>query len=144
MTKRTRRKMMRLAASFRDALGKAMEAQPTQVVGDPSRGQLAGLFPQQWSKMREALPDHGGKCEGAGRVIQFGWSFRFRRWTYHRRRCVATEEDDPKRAYVPKAELQSVKATSLWTSRPVRSAKARAYRFPRKMSRTIDPPNGSN
>src|SRR5271163_1387582 len=28
-----------------------MEAQPTQVVGDLSRAQLAGLFPQQWSKM---------------------------------------------------------------------------------------------
>src|SRR3984893_13789196 len=29
----------------------AVEAQATQVVGDPARGQLAGLFPQQWSKM---------------------------------------------------------------------------------------------
>jgi hypothetical protein len=28
-----------------------MEAQPTQVVGDLSGAQLAGLFPQQWSKM---------------------------------------------------------------------------------------------
>jgi tetratricopeptide (TPR) repeat protein len=30
--------------SFRDALGEAMQAQPTQVVGDASRGQLAGLL----------------------------------------------------------------------------------------------------
>src|SRR6202171_3146859 len=28
-----------------------MEAQPTQVVGDPTRSQLAGIYPQQWSKM---------------------------------------------------------------------------------------------
>src|ERR1700686_1406305 len=40
-----------VAVSFRDALGEAMEAQPTQVVGDLSGAQLAGLFPQQWSKM---------------------------------------------------------------------------------------------
>ena len=40
-----------VAVSFRDALGDAMEAQATQVVGDLSRAQLAGLFPQQWSKM---------------------------------------------------------------------------------------------
>src|SRR6266478_8408225 len=75
------------------------------------------------------------------------WSratFRLRTQTGRQQRGTATGESDPKRAYVPKAELQSVKATSLWTSRPVRSAKARAYRFPRKMSRTIDPPNGSN
>src|SRR5258708_13023602 len=40
-----------VAVSFRDALGETTEAQPTQVVGDASRSQLAGLFPQQWSKM---------------------------------------------------------------------------------------------
>src|ERR1700730_622080 len=40
-----------VAVSFRNALGEAVEAQATQVVGDPSRSQLAGLFPQQWSKM---------------------------------------------------------------------------------------------
>ena len=28
-----------------------MQTQPTQIVGDPSRGDLAGLFPQQRSKM---------------------------------------------------------------------------------------------
>src|SRR5450759_1080919 len=40
-----------VAVSFRDALGEAMEAQATQVAGDLSRAQLAGLFPQQRSKM---------------------------------------------------------------------------------------------
>src|SRR5713101_6613400 len=30
---------------------RGVEAQATQVVGDLSRAQLAGLFPQQWSKM---------------------------------------------------------------------------------------------
>src|SRR4029077_17231043 len=40
-----------LTVSFRDALGEAVEAQATQVVGDPSWGQLAGIYPQQWSKM---------------------------------------------------------------------------------------------
>ena len=29
----------------------AMQTQPTQVIRDPSRGELAGLFSQQWSKM---------------------------------------------------------------------------------------------
>jgi hypothetical protein len=28
-----------------------MQTQPTQIVGDPPRGDLAGLFPQQRSKM---------------------------------------------------------------------------------------------
>jgi hypothetical protein len=41
----------KLAVSFRDALDEAMKAQPTQIVGGASRGQLAGLFPQQRSKM---------------------------------------------------------------------------------------------
>lgn len=40
-----------VAVSFRDALDEAVEAQPTQVVGDLSRAQLAGLFSQQWSDM---------------------------------------------------------------------------------------------
>src|ERR1700719_2975177 len=42
-----------------------MEAGPTQVVGDLSRAQLAGLFPQQWSKMLAYILV--GKCA-------HGWS----------------------------------------------------------------------
>src|SRR5258708_34953516 len=40
-----------VAGSFRKGLGEAVEAQAKEVVGDPSRGQLAGIYPQQWSKM---------------------------------------------------------------------------------------------
>ena len=37
--------------SFREALDESVEAQATQVVGDPSRAELARLLPEQWSKM---------------------------------------------------------------------------------------------
>ena len=36
-----------VAASVRDTLDEAVEAQPTQVIGDASRGQLAGFLSQE-------------------------------------------------------------------------------------------------
>ncbi len=40
-----------IAMSFRDPRDEAMQVEPTQVVGDPSRGELARLFPEQGSRV---------------------------------------------------------------------------------------------
>jgi hypothetical protein len=37
-----------------------MQTQPTQIVGDPTRGDLAGLFPQQCSSLRMMLSTSSG------------------------------------------------------------------------------------
>lgn len=37
--------------SFGDAFDQAVQAQAAQIAGDPARGILARLVPEQWSKM---------------------------------------------------------------------------------------------